>query len=201
MVSSPFFYLYFYTNKCCSHHNRHHLIKLADSVIVSILSNDNFEHGPVLNDFLYWCKSSFYKKSLCWLKTKQNKTKERHTCPAETSGCRNVAAVSIPYCNTVINSTLCFEPQVNTVCKKARQHLHFWPKLCSFNKAILADPRQGILLSDFNMLPSGCTYVQQKRGRASCYHHLVNNSLQQLHVQYLIVIVEVKHLSLHSVFI
>lgn len=49
-----------YTNNCQSHHKGHHIIKFADdSVIVSLLSSETSEHGPIVHDFMDWCESSF----------------------------------------------------------------------------------------------------------------------------------------------
>lgn len=58
-VLSPLLFV-LYTNHCQSHHDGRHIIKFADaSVIVSLLSNNDSEHGPVVSDFIDWCSSSF----------------------------------------------------------------------------------------------------------------------------------------------
>ncbi len=35
-----------------------------DSVILSLLNNDDLDHGPVMADFIKWCKSSFLAMSI-----------------------------------------------------------------------------------------------------------------------------------------
>ena len=49
-----------YTNKCQSKYAHRHIIKFTDdSVIASLLNNDDPDHGPVLSDFTDWFKASF----------------------------------------------------------------------------------------------------------------------------------------------
>lgn len=58
-VLSPLLFV-LYTNECQSHHGRRHIIKFEDdTVIVSLLSSDDFEHRPVVSDFIDCCKSTF----------------------------------------------------------------------------------------------------------------------------------------------
>ena len=53
-----------------SRHEGRHIFKFADdSVIVSLLSNQETDHGPVVEDFIEWCKRSF-------LEINVSKTKE-----------------------------------------------------------------------------------------------------------------------------
>lgn len=56
----PSFLCVLYTNNCQSHHKGHNIIKFADDfVIVSHLSSETSEHGPIVHDFMDWCESSF----------------------------------------------------------------------------------------------------------------------------------------------
>ncbi len=49
-----------YTNECQTQLERRHIIKFADdSVIVSRLNSVDIDRGPVLSDFIDWCKLSF----------------------------------------------------------------------------------------------------------------------------------------------
>ncbi len=58
-VLSPLLFVQ-YTNDCQSLHVERHILKFADdSVIVSLLSTDYPDHGPVVADFTEWCKSPF----------------------------------------------------------------------------------------------------------------------------------------------
>lgn len=44
-----------YTNDCCSSYENRHIIKYADdSVIVSLLQEQDQGHGPVVDDFVMW---------------------------------------------------------------------------------------------------------------------------------------------------
>ena len=58
-VLSPLLYI-LYTDSCRSAHPNRHILKFADdSVIVSLLNNEEASHGPVVNDFVTWCDNSF----------------------------------------------------------------------------------------------------------------------------------------------
>ncbi len=49
-----------YTNECQTQLERRRIIKFADdSVIVSRLNSVDIDRGPVLSDFIDWCKLSF----------------------------------------------------------------------------------------------------------------------------------------------
>ena len=125
-----------YTNQCQSNFAKRHIIKFADdSVIVSLLNGDDSDHGPVLNDFIDCCKSSF-------LDINVSKTKEMHIDfrkkPSVTSPVIiNDQAVEVvqqyKYLGTIIDNKLTFEPQVDAVCSKAHQRMFFYRKLRNFN--------------------------------------------------------------------
>ena len=58
-VLSPLLFV-LYTNECQCYYEGRHIIKFADdSVIVSLLSNDEINHGLVVDEFSDWCKRSF----------------------------------------------------------------------------------------------------------------------------------------------
>ncbi len=68
-VLSPLLFL-LYTNECQTQLERRHIITFADdSVIVSLLNSVDIYHGPVLTDFIDWCKLSFL--DIIVLKTKE----------------------------------------------------------------------------------------------------------------------------------
>lgn len=134
-VLSPLLFV-LYTNECQSHHERRHIIKFADdSVIVSLLSSDDPEHGPVVNDFMDWCKSSFLNinvektKEMC-IDFRRNPTV---ISPVVMDNQPVELVQQYKYLGTVIDNKMCFESQVDAVCKKAHQHMHFLRKLRSFN--------------------------------------------------------------------
>lgn len=58
-VLSPLLFT-LYTNDCTSTYDNRHFLKFADdTVIVSLLNNDEVGHGPVVDGFTSWCKE-FY---------------------------------------------------------------------------------------------------------------------------------------------
>lgn len=134
-VLSPLLFV-LYTNECQSHHDGRHIIKFADdSVIVSLLSSDDSEHGPVVSDFIDWCKSSFLNINVA--KTKEMCIDFRKNPTVISPVVMDNQAVELvqqyKYLGTVVDNKLCFEPHVDAVCKKAHQRMHFYRKLRSFN--------------------------------------------------------------------
>ena len=70
-----------YTNDCRSNHLNRHIIKFADdSVIVSLLEEDEVQHGPVVDDFISWCDKSFLQLNVS--KTKDMVISFRRTPPS-----------------------------------------------------------------------------------------------------------------------
>lgn len=134
-VLSPLLFV-LYINKCQRQHDRCDIIKFADdSVIVSLLSSDDPEHGPVVNDFIDWCKSSFLninvaKAKEIWIDCSRNSTV---ISPVVMDNQPIELVQHYKYLGTVIDSKLCFEYQVDAVCKKAHQRMHFLHQLCCFN--------------------------------------------------------------------
>lgn len=59
-VLSPLLFVS-YTNACQSNNEGRHVIKFADDfdVIVSLLSNNDINHSPVVDDFSDWCEHSW----------------------------------------------------------------------------------------------------------------------------------------------
>ncbi len=52
---SPLLFI-MYTNDCRSMHENSYIIKYADdSVVVSLLHEQDLGHGPVMEDFISWC--------------------------------------------------------------------------------------------------------------------------------------------------
>lgn len=50
-----------YTNECRTQLERRHIITFVDdSVIVSLLNNEDLDHGSVLADFIDWCNCPFW---------------------------------------------------------------------------------------------------------------------------------------------
>lgn len=134
-VLSPLLFV-LYTNDCQSTYPGRHIVKFADdSVIVSLLSQEDPVHGPVLLNFVEWCDSAF-------LNINVDKTKEmlihfgRSPVFLSSANINDQPVEQVEqykYLGTVIDNKLSFEPQVDAVCKKAHQRMHFYRKLRNFN--------------------------------------------------------------------
>lgn len=113
-----------------------HIVKFADdSVIVSLLSSDDLEHGPVVKEFMDWCSSSFLHISVA--KTKEMLVDFRKNPTVISPVMIENEAVELvnnyKYLGTYVDDKLTFETQVDAVCKKAHQRMYFYRKLCNFN--------------------------------------------------------------------
>ncbi|KAF7705683.1 hypothetical protein HF521_020969, partial [Silurus meridionalis] len=120
-VLSPLLFV-LYTNECRSQLERRHIIKFADdSVIVSLLDNEDSVHGSVLVDFIDWCKLSFLDINV--LKTKEMIVDFRKNRTAISPVVINDHAVEIvhhfKYLGTIIDEKLTFGAHVDAVCKKS----------------------------------------------------------------------------------
>ncbi len=86
---------------------------MDDSVIVSLLSSDNSEHGPVVNDFIDLCKSSFLNINVA--QTKEMCIDFRKNPTVISPVVMDIQAVElvqqIRHLGTVIDNKLCFEPK------------------------------------------------------------------------------------------
>ena len=52
--------LYIHTKSCYSHHDNRYIIKFVDySIINSLLSAHEIDHGPFIDDFVSWCENAF----------------------------------------------------------------------------------------------------------------------------------------------
>lgn len=95
-----------------------------DSVIVSILSSDNPDHGPVVRDFTDRCES-FLQNNVS--KTKEMvidfRKKRTVTLPVVISGVNVEIVNQYKYLGTVLDDRLTFEVNVDSLCKKAHQRV------------------------------------------------------------------------------
>ncbi len=124
-----------YTNDCSSHHTNRSIIKYAvDSVIVSLLNDDEDGHGQVLDDFVSWCKEAF-------LQINVSKTKE--ICidfrrPPPVHQCSSILnqpvelVTSYKYLGTIIDNMFKFDMNCEMLCKKGQQRLYCLRKLARF---------------------------------------------------------------------
>ena len=107
-VLSPLLFI-LYTNDCRSQYPQHHILKFADdSVILSLLSSDDPDHGPVVRDFTDWCESSFSNINVS--KTKEMSIDFRKnrtvTTPAVIFGEKVEIVSQYKYLGTIVDDDL-----------------------------------------------------------------------------------------------
>ncbi len=124
-----------YTNDCVSHHKDRFIIKCADdSVIVSLLNNDEVDHGQVRLDFISWCAEAS-------LQINVSKTKE--VCidfrrPSSVPQCSIIHSQPVElvtnykYLGTIIDNALKFNVNCDMLCKRGQQCLFCLRKLAKF---------------------------------------------------------------------
>lgn len=134
-VLSPLLYI-LYTNSCQSKFENRHIIKFADdSVIVSLLKGGELDHGPVVNDFVSWCKEFFLELNVS--KTKDMIIDFRKTAPIPKltviEGTEIDLVENYKYLGTVFDNKLCFQANADAISKKVQQRLYFLRKMNYFN--------------------------------------------------------------------
>ena len=125
-----------YTDDCRSNHDNRFILKYADdSVIVSLLNDDETVHGQVVEDFLTCCNDAFLELNI-------SKTKElcidfrRGPHPIEnTIICDQPVEFvsSYKYLGTIIDNNLKFDVNTDMLCKRGQQRLYCLRKLVRFN--------------------------------------------------------------------
>ena len=128
-ILSPLLFV-LYTNDCVSQHESRRIIKF-NSVIVSLLKNDETCHGPFVNKFLQWCDKSFLKLNVPKTKEMAIDFRRRASAPSPTliNG-DQVEVVSQYKClGTTVDYKLSFEPNVKAIFNKGDQRLFFLRKL------------------------------------------------------------------------
>lgn len=134
VLSSLLFILY--TNDCRSCYDNRHILKFADdTVIVSLLTNNESNHGPVVNDFIDWCEQFYLSVNVS--KTKDMAIDFRRSPPSGTYNVIQGEVVELvseyKYLGTIIDKDLRFEANTDAICKKVQQRLFFLRKMNSFN--------------------------------------------------------------------
>lgn len=133
-VLSPLLYI-LYTNNCCSSYPGRHLIKFADdTALVSLLREDEQDHGPVLEEFLVWCEKS--NLLLNTSKTKEMSIdfrKDKPTNPTVIGGQTIQSVTEYKYLGVVLDNKIRWEQHTEAIQKKGQQRLHFLKKLVSFD--------------------------------------------------------------------
>ncbi|KAK7939111.1 hypothetical protein WMY93_002437 [Mugilogobius chulae] len=114
----PLQFAYRAKTHCRSSHQDRHILKFADdSVIVSLLSEDEQDHGPVLSDFVEWCDGSFLHLNVS--KTKDMVIDFRRAPPLPTITVIKDTDIELvdqyKYLGVIVDKKLCFEPWVDAV--------------------------------------------------------------------------------------
>ena len=129
-VLSPLLFI-LYTNECRSIRPNIYFIKFSDdTALLTLLSNDDVGHGPVLNDFVAWCDRSY----LCL-----NATKTKDMCidfrkypppQSDTVHDNKVEVVDeYKYLGTTIDNKLKWDRHCSVTYKKCQQRLYCLRKL------------------------------------------------------------------------
>ncbi len=113
--------------------NRHFVKSADDTVIVSLLNNEETSHGQ----FVTWCQDAFLELNA--FKTKDMRIDFRHnvTNTDKTSINGQEIEVVSEYLGSIIDDKLCFESNTSLLCK---QRLYCLRKLEKFNVDKTLDP-------------------------------------------------------------
>lgn len=117
-------------------HDQVMIMKMTDdSVIVSLLKDNETGHGPIVQEFVDWCEQSFLQLNISKTKNmyvdfrKHSSVKETISIKGQTVECVD----NYKYLGTVIDSKLTFVANCESVYKKANQRLHCLRKLSFFH--------------------------------------------------------------------
>lgn len=132
---SPLLYI-LYTDCCRSRYPGHHIIKFADdTALVSLLEQDEVEHGPVLNDFVNWCEASNLNLNIS--KTKELILDFRRCAPPPTlsriRGEEIEVVTEYKYLGLIIDNKLSWDQCADAIFKKGQQRMYFLRKLNFLN--------------------------------------------------------------------
>lgn len=133
VLSSLLFILY--TNSCISTFPNGHFIKYADdTALVSLLYDEEEQHGPVLDFFINWCE-----KSNLLLNTSKTKEMEidfriaQSPNPTLLNGEPIQSVTEYKYLGVVLDHKLRWDVWSEKVNAKSQQRMFFLRKLLSFN--------------------------------------------------------------------
>ena len=121
---------------CRSSRENRFILKYADdSVIVSLLKDNETGHGPIVQEFVDWCEQSFLQLNISKTKNmhidfrRQTKDKE----PVSIRGQAVECVDNYKYLGTIIDNKLSFVANCESGLKKANQCLHCLRKMSSFH--------------------------------------------------------------------
>lgn len=134
-VLSPILFI-LYTNMCQSPFKNRFILKYADdTVIVSLLKEDEEGHGPIVDHFAQWCEESNLILNATKTKDMIIDFRRNIRCDRETKiTSHNVELVkNYKYLGTILDSSLSFEANCEAVCKKGHQRLFCLGRLSHFH--------------------------------------------------------------------
>lgn len=111
-------------------------VKFADdTVIVSLLNNEETSHGPVIDHFATWCQEAFLELNTCKTKDMCIDFRQKVTNTDKTSiyGQEIEMVSEYKYLGSIIDDKLCFDSNTSSLCKKGQQRLYCLRKLAKFN--------------------------------------------------------------------
>lgn len=111
---------------CQSPFKNRFILKYADdTVIVSLLKEDEEGHGPIVDHFAQWCEESNLILNATKTKDMIIDFRRNTRCDRETKILsHNVELVkNYKYLGTILDSSLSFEANCEAVCKKGHQRL------------------------------------------------------------------------------
>ncbi len=134
-VLSPLLFI-LYTNMCQSTFKDRLILKYADdSVIVSLLQGNEYNHGPVVDNFVKWCEDSYLQLNIT--KTKDMAIDFRKNAKTPESVAIKGQVIeqvhSYKYLGTIIDSALNFKENCKAVSRKGHQRLFCLRKLSRFH--------------------------------------------------------------------
>ena len=131
---SPFLYI-LYTDDCRSPFEDRHIIKFSDdSAIVSLLHDQNTDHGPVVDYFVQWCIDAYLHLNVTKTKDMCIDFRKTQQSPQNTviNGDKVDFVQKYKYLGTFIDNKLTWEDNTDAICSKAAQRLFFLRKLNYF---------------------------------------------------------------------
>uniref|UniRef100_A0A1A8LS20 Reverse transcriptase domain-containing protein n=3 Tax=Nothobranchius TaxID=28779 RepID=A0A1A8LS20_9TELE len=135
-VLSPLLFI-LYTDSCRVTQNNRFLVKFSDdTVLMSLLSGSEINHGPALSDFVEWCDSNYLDLNV--KKTKDMIIDFRRSAPPHLgSSIIHGEVVEVVeeyrYLGSWIDNKLRFVTNTDSIFKRAQQRIYLLRKLNYFN--------------------------------------------------------------------
>ncbi len=119
--------------------NRFFLKFADDTVIVSLLENNETCHGPVVDDFVKWCDDACLQLNVSKTKNMiiEFRTKPHSSQATLIRGEKVEIVVSYKYLGTTIDNRLCFDVNTEVLCKKGQQRLYCLRKSFNIDRTLM----------------------------------------------------------------